>query len=73
MLNAFITIFICVFAIYHTAWAMDVLNCLLKFRFLKLMEIIASLSVFFKGWGGSVGRDTALLRVRFPMVSLEFL
>jgi len=49
MLNAFITIFICVFAIYHTAWAMDVLNCLLKFRFLKLMEIIASLSVFFKG------------------------
>jgi len=49
MLNALIARFICVFAIYHTMWAMDVLNRLLKFRVLKLMEIIASLSVFFRG------------------------
>jgi len=49
MLNALITRFICVFAVYQAAWTVDLLNCLLKFRFIKLMEIIASLSDSFPG------------------------
>jgi hypothetical protein len=72
MLNALITRLMCVFTVDYNAWAMESLNCLLKFRFVTLMEIIASLSYFFRGWGGTVGRGIALLRVRFPMVSLEF-
>ena len=56
MLNALITRFTSVFAVYHTAWAMDLLNCLLKFRFEKLMEIIALLSDFFDRLCGLVVR-----------------